>query len=984
MTTWNMDLSNESNFVQQDSNKTDIAGSITLQPTGYDSYTKFLAHFDDLGHVITAAGNAKIVTSTSKFGNSCGSWSNAIGDKVTISGSASSLRFLHTLESAFTIDFWYKINSFAATNMFCDSAKATNANSGISLFIDTARKINFFIAGNGSAPSILDYLSTSTVPNDSNWHHLAIVYNGTNFTAYVDGVSMGTGSKLKASSVVSSTYDLQLGNCNGSSGNYFFNGYMDEFRVSNSARWGTTFTPPTQAYTVDGNTSLLLHMDGTNNSTVFTDSTTLYGTAFNDSATAKAITNTNSYITTWQSKFGGAAYFNGSTAYITTPNHADFSFGTGDFTVECWVYFSSVSGSDAMFLENYTAGTGWQLYRKGSTGKAAFWITALAVSSTTTINAGQWYHIAVARQGTALRMFVNGVFENVVSNSQNITTTQPLCMGRQNYNSLYYFNGYLDEVRVSKGIGRYGSSNFTPATQAFAKTAGFQQAYVTTSAASDFTAVSGNKIDTFTLTGSGSSNYITSLVSFDGRNTWKYWNVNQWSTVNRLSNLISTTNMQSKVDTTIGTSTSDQAAYPLIFRLPDNKYRIYSTYYNGYNQIVYRDTTDTNFPNSTNIGSKTIMISGTSTTNQVRAPHIIRKSDGTYRIYYWYYNGTPYIYYRDTTDTNLPNATNLGSATNIGVSGSSLDGPFVLPLSNGKYRMYYAQYDSGTPFWYIVYRDTTDTNLPNSTNLGSSVNIGLGTSASNQTISVQIVRMPNDKYRIYHGYMSSTYWTIAYCDTTDTNPPTTGNIGSRTILIGTGVSDSTSTCCVVKMDDGKYRIYYDYFNTYNKISYRDMADDWVQPIEQTQYTMSIAALNSALTGYVFQAGDTALDLAFNLGTDSNVTGSIDSVSMVYSSQNLPPIAPIISDVTKLNLRTTIQLPTFTDPDGDTLTYSVSGLPSGLTFDPATRKIHGVGNTTGQFSITMTANDNKGGSTNQGFLLTLNPIPKNTKIEDCFE
>lgn len=64
--------------------------------------------------------------------------------------------------------------------------------------------------------------------------------------------------------------------------------------------------------------------------------------------------------------------------------------------------------------------------------------------------------------------------------------------------------------------------------------------------------------------------------------------------------------------------------------------------------------------------------------------------------------------------------------------------------------------------------------------------------------------------------------------------------------------------------------------------------------------------------------------------------------------------------------------------------NVSGLPSGMTFDPATRKIRGVATTAGQHAVTLTANDGKGGVTNQGFLLTLTPVPTGTKIEDCFE
>lgn len=219
---------------------------------------------------------------------------------------------------------------------------------------------------------------------------------------------------------------------------------------------------------------LALHMDGTNGSTTFTDS----------SASAKAVTATgNAQISTAQSKFGGAsAYFDGTGDYLTVAASTDFDFGTsGDFTVEAFVYIAANSSLDAsnrrfahiLSIDNGTAET-FSFYVAGdasTTGTGlGLWNGTRSESATATISHSAWHHVAVTRYAGNLRFFIDGTqvgsttaFSYQLGNS----TYQPKVGGRAwSTNYYYYLNGYIDDLRITKGVARYTAS-FTPPTAAY-------------------------------------------------------------------------------------------------------------------------------------------------------------------------------------------------------------------------------------------------------------------------------------------------------------------------------------------------------------------------------------------------------------------------------------------------------------------------------------------------------------------------------------
>lgn len=208
------------------------------------------------------------------------------------------------------------------------------------------------------------------------------------------------------------------------------------------------------------NVSLLLHCDGTNGSTTIVDS----------SGSPKTVTAVgNAQISTAQSNLfgGGSLLLDGNGDYLSVNSSSAFDFGTNSFTVEAWVrltsisgdfFIASASGNNGLFFGyNLSNNNGWGWGRAG-----VAWDYTSGITATT----GTWYHLALCRDGTSMRLFVDGTQAGTTqtnSTSYNLSQTS-LTIGSQGAG--FYLNGYLDEVRITKGVARY-TSNFVAPTAPF-------------------------------------------------------------------------------------------------------------------------------------------------------------------------------------------------------------------------------------------------------------------------------------------------------------------------------------------------------------------------------------------------------------------------------------------------------------------------------------------------------------------------------------
>lgn len=221
-------------------------------------------------------------------------------------------------------------------------------------------------------------------------------------------------------------------------------------------------TAQTDAYFA--NVVALLHFNGADGSTTFTDQKAHTFTAAG-----------NAQLDTAQFKFATASgLFDGTGDYISTPDSADWDFGTGDFTVEAFIRFNALPVSGvACLVSNYqNTTTGWYFQFRndfavarlnfGSSGDTPVVDAAWSPST------GVWYHVAVSRSGSSVRFFVNGTqIGSTGTNSENISgSTGALHVGTLNSAIAQYFNGWMDELRITKGVARY-TANFTAPASPF-------------------------------------------------------------------------------------------------------------------------------------------------------------------------------------------------------------------------------------------------------------------------------------------------------------------------------------------------------------------------------------------------------------------------------------------------------------------------------------------------------------------------------------
>jgi len=543
---------------------------------GNDTYTKLLLHADGADasttftdssmplaqhKTVTPNGDAKIATAQSKFGGTS-AYFDGNEDYLSIPDSTD---WNFDINTSWSVDFWaYPVNSFSSNVLYGRSADDSLAGGENYLSYQTVSAPNGLSWG-----PINSEWDTGKTLSLNQWQHVAMIYDAGFKTAYacVDGSC----TSVAVSTVGSSSGSLKIGdNYNAS----FFNGYIDEFRISKGiARWTSNFTPPTKPYdfkkpygeydssvldltsgvqsidslqwtengvrTGDGSTpysttnlvaqwnfnktsgvavdnsdgtcgsacdltlsgysntasqdatpmsgwtadnkrwgagglmtqndtytKLLLHTDGTNNSTVFSDS---------EPGTAKTITpNGDAKISTTQSEFGGSsAYFDGSGDYLSPPASNDWQFGTGDFTIDMWVY-RTVSGASQHLIGQRSQGAPgsanayWNLIIK-DTNVLAFRDHGgyTEVASSGTIPTNTWTHVSAVRLSGTVYLYINGTQDGSGVYATNMTYTDIPYIG-QNVatGSSWNYTGYIDELRISKGIARW-TGNFTPPTRPY-------------------------------------------------------------------------------------------------------------------------------------------------------------------------------------------------------------------------------------------------------------------------------------------------------------------------------------------------------------------------------------------------------------------------------------------------------------------------------------------------------------------------------------
>ena len=362
----------------------------------------------------------------------------------------------------FTIEGWFYFSG--ATSTAYNLISKGTASTGWSLNTTTGARIQFsYTASN--------LTGTTTTLTQGVWYHIAVVRNSTgNIRIYINGV-------LEAlSGVVSDNFnqtDLMYISASRTA-TVPLNGYSSNIRVVKGvAVYTGAFTPPTLApLTTDGATSAASYSSTTNINTSFSSPSTSLLTNFTNAGIYDAAVQNNlitvgdAQASTTQYKWSPTSMkYDGTGDWLTTIDNQQLQLGTGDFTIEGWVYLSA-TGVAYGLISKGTATTGWSV-NVTSGNKLQFSYTASNLTGATSLSASTWYYFAVVRSGSAtgnLKVYLNGTVDATSGGAvtDSFTQTNTLYVGADRVGGSA-LNGYLQDVRISKGYAR----TITTPTSAF-------------------------------------------------------------------------------------------------------------------------------------------------------------------------------------------------------------------------------------------------------------------------------------------------------------------------------------------------------------------------------------------------------------------------------------------------------------------------------------------------------------------------------------
>tara|TARA_R110002153_G_scaffold27514_5_gene85491 strand:- start:1001 stop:3496 length:2496 start_codon:yes stop_codon:yes gene_type:complete len=355
----------------------------------------------------------------------------------------------------FTLECWAYFKALPAETTILSKWNAGN----------TAGTNQWLLLAEGSTPKFLWSLDGSSwrgpVAGPSLslnvWYHLAAVRNGSDVRLYVNGVS-GTAIQESGTLYESETEVLGIGyRRDNGSGSGRLTGYMSNARiVKGTAVYTSNFIPPTAPVTAVANTTFLLNpnpsiIDKAQNSNI-----TLVGDASGS--------NTEQLFSTSTIAFDGVGDY-----LVASSSSTDYGYGTLDFTIEFWVYFNSTAVTQTV-VSSLSSGssTNPHLYLLGTDSTLRYYTASGERISSSALSSGTWYHVALSRASGSTKLFIDGTQSgSTYTDSNNYGSAAPFVVGTYyNAGSLVTTNplsGYVQDVRVTKGLARY-TSTFTPPT----------------------------------------------------------------------------------------------------------------------------------------------------------------------------------------------------------------------------------------------------------------------------------------------------------------------------------------------------------------------------------------------------------------------------------------------------------------------------------------------------------------------------------------
>jgi len=398
------------------------------------------------------------------FGSESHASTHQIGDKLIHLNDADLLRFQTSINTV-GLTHQYRGISF---NEDLDSDDNTDfvyegvnlkplAPVHVSYYRDASSNINIAWTRQDRFPD--DFRNNVEEPmSESTEAYRTIIYTDNNYDTVLREIT---------STIESCQYTTAQQVTDGTSGDSDY--YFAVYQMSSEVGYGYPSTDVASAPLYDpyfSNVSLLLHFDGSDTSTTFTDSSSYAHTA---------TVNGNAQIDTAYQLYGtGSGLFDGTGDYITFPDHAAFEFGAGDFTLEIAGRFNALPGVGVamVFINKGSTATTNLSFATGILNDAGVYklrfastpdgTTATIHSFTISIATGGFYTFSYARVGSTLYFFQDKVLLGSVTESTNFYNGGAVVAIGANQTGTSGFNGWIDELRITKGTGRYTTTYTTP------------------------------------------------------------------------------------------------------------------------------------------------------------------------------------------------------------------------------------------------------------------------------------------------------------------------------------------------------------------------------------------------------------------------------------------------------------------------------------------------------------------------------------------
>ena len=323
------------------------------------------------------------------------------------------------------------------------------------------------------------YLTTVNTVTNAAWSHVAVARINGVMNVWINGIKDGnvfiTTSTVDFHNFTNTNIRIGYGSISQDwSISSFYTGYLSNYRIVNGIsayhnpgiiRLAAPLTA-TQNANVNGNPSTAI--SGTSTSLLMLTTST-GGGAFYDSSLGTTATLTNNNVVTVSGSgpgtYSGSLLFNGTNQWLSNATSTAFTFGTNDFTVEYWIYYNTITaGTTYVVCGNGRSGSG---YFFGSLGFIPYMSTSLVGYQATTAGTFkvlQWTHVAFARSGTTINVYINGSWTYSYYNMVDNITETGFTIGARS-DPAFYVNAYISNLRVVKGVALYTyTGNFTPPT----------------------------------------------------------------------------------------------------------------------------------------------------------------------------------------------------------------------------------------------------------------------------------------------------------------------------------------------------------------------------------------------------------------------------------------------------------------------------------------------------------------------------------------